>query len=230
MIKEAIKALQNGQIILIFDAEGREEETDMVAAAELINPKHIYKMRSEAGGLICVAIHPKIADAFGLPFLTEVLAYAQNKFSSLSTLTPNDIPYDEKSAFSLTVNHRKTFTGITDNDRALTIKEIGKLGKKALMNGYQPDEFGKNFRSPGHVHLLRAADNLIFKRRGHTELSIALAEMAGLTPAVVICEMLDGETGASLKKEQAKAYAAKNNLIFIEGKNVVDTYIRFNQL
>ena len=121
------------------------------------------------------------------------------------------------------MNHRRTFTGITDIDRALTIRELGGLGAKAL-DGPAVEEFGRNFRSPGHIPLLRAGDGLLDERQGHTELSIALAELAGVTPVVVVCEMLDAQTGRALSREAAAEYAEKHDLVFLNGSDIVREY------
>jgi 3,4-dihydroxy 2-butanone 4-phosphate synthase len=122
------------------------------------------------------------------------------------------------------VNHRKTFTGITDNDRSLTITKLAEITKQA-MNGNHVN-FGAEFRSPGHMPLLRAAPNLLNDRRGQTELSIVLARAAGITPAMVMCEMLDGQTGKALKKQDAMEYGRKHGLVFVEGKDVVGYFQR----
>lgn len=226
-----LKALKNGSFVLVYDAEGREKETDMIVAAEFITPKHVYALRSLAGGLICVALSFDIARKLGLPFMTVILEAASPQYSVLSKLSPNDTPYGDRPAFSITVNHRKTFTGITDKDRALTIRELAGVAKKATCNLKNTDslkeEFGASFRSPGHVPILIAVKDLFHQRKGHTELSVALAEMSGLTPVVVICEMLDGETGYSLSKEQAVKYAREFSLPFIKGEEIVESYFRF---
>ncbi len=211
--------------MLVHDAPGRENEVDMVIAAESVGPKHVATMRRDAGGLICVALHSKIADNFGLPYLTEVYERASSRFNVLLSTRPDDLPYDERSAFSLAVNHRRTFTGITDVDRALTIQELGKLGTKAL-NGPMEEEFGRNFRSPGHVPLLRAAGDLLAERRGHTELVVALAGLAGIVPAVAVCEMLDADTGKALSLAAASAYAGERGLPFLSGEEIVRAHGR----
>ncbi len=219
-IDDAINALRKGERILVYDADGREEETDLMIAGQFASPKHIRTMRKDGGGLICTAIHPKIADRLGIPFITDVWAAAAGKYPVFEALKADDIPYDEKSSFSITVNHRKTFTGITDRDRALTIRELSRVAEDAL-NGYDPSIFGKNFRSPGHVVLLRAADGLLQERQGHTELSVALMEKAGLIPVATICEMM-GDDGGSLGIEDAERYARKENLVFLEGRQVIE--------
>lgn len=222
-LEKAIEAVKKGKMILLFDAEDREGETDLVIPALNTTPLDIARMRCDGGGLICVAIYGKAADRLGLPYMSELLkSVSLNGHSSLRSLVEKkgDIPYDSRSSFSLWVNHRKTFTGITDNDRALTITRIGESVKRVL-NGEEID-FGSEFRSPGHVALLRASSGLLDERRGQTELSIVLALKAGITPSMVVCEMLDAITGKALSKEKAKKYSVLNNMPFIEGKDLLD--------
>lgn len=219
----AIESLRNGKMILLFDSDEREGETDMVIPALSVTPSDIARMRRDGGGLICVSIHNDSAQKLGLPFMSDILrSVSLNGHGSLRTLVEKkgDIPYDSRSSFSLWVNHRNTFTGITDNDRALTINKIGEVVEQVL-NGKRID-FGKEFRSPGHVALLRAAPGLMEERRGQTELSIALALEAGISPSMVVCEMLDGKTGKALSKEDAKEYARRHGMPFVEGKNLLD--------
>ncbi|MEN4006871.1 MAG: 3,4-dihydroxy-2-butanone-4-phosphate synthase [Methanobacteriaceae archaeon] len=222
MIKSALKAFKDGEIILVFDSDNRERETDMIIAAEFIKPQHISRMRNDAGGLICTAISHEEARKLRLPFMTDVMEAAQDKYSLLAELSPNDIPYDERSAFSLTINHRRTFTGITDNDRALTIKELAMLCKNGDHNN-----FGKHFRAPGHVTILRGSKGLLTGRQGHTEMSIALTEITGLTPAAVCCEMMDDNTGNSLPRSEVEKYAEKEGLLFLSGEEVIKAYKDF---
>jgi 3,4-dihydroxy 2-butanone 4-phosphate synthase len=185
-------------------------------------------MRTDAGGLICVAIHPVAAKKLGLPFMHDVLKIASEKIPSLVSISNYDIKYDSRSSFSIWVNHRDTFTGITDVDRAKTIRRIGEVVDIVMMNGYV--DFGKEFRSPGHVAVLRASEKLVYERVGQTELSVALAEIAGIAPAVAICEMLDSETGRALSKEKAMKYAEEKGFPFVEGKEIVKYYKEFREI
>jgi len=193
-----------------------------VVLAEKVEPRHVAQMRVDAGGLICVALHPSIVKNIELPYMTEVYDAARS-FKVLAATEPDDIPYDERSAFSISVNHRKTYTGITDVDRALTIRELGLLGKRAMVER-MTDEFGRSFRSPGHVPLLRAVDGLVMKRQGHTELACALAEMAGVTPALAICEMLDSRTSKALRIKDSIKYAEERGLVHLDGFELVNEY------
>lgn len=229
MIHDAIRALQDGQPILLYDFDDRETETDIVIGAEFTTPREVYRLRRDAGGLICTAIDPMACEKLGIPYIADVLRYAGNSgngFRAIESIYERmgDIPYDSRSSFSLWVNHRKTFTGITDNDRSLTITKLAEATRKA-MNGGQIS-FGSEFRSPGHVPLLRAAPGLLRDRRGQTELSIVLARAANITPAMAMCEMLDGETGRALSKKDAIEYGRRNGLVFLEGKEVLEYFNR----
>ena len=224
MITKALDAFKTGEIILIFDDDNREKETDMIVAGEHMTPQHMTTLRNDAGGLLCVPLSSEVSNKLGVPFMTDIMDVASAKYPVLSELSPTDIPYDEKSAFSITVNHRKTFTGITDNDRSYTIIELALLCK----NGDYAS-LGKYFRSPGHVTLLRAAEGHVLKRRGHTELSIALAEMAGVTPVAVCCEMMDDITKDSMTTDDAERYAKTNNLEFLSGAEVIEAYMEFKE-
>lgn len=219
-LESAIEAIRKGKMILLFDSEDREGETDLVIPALCTTPRDVAIMRRDGGGLICVAIYGKASDKLGLPFMSDILrSVSKNGHKSLTSLIEKkgDIPYDSRSSFSLWVNHRETFTGITDNDRALTIRKVGETVAK-VMRGEKID-FGDEFRSPGHVALLRAAAGLLKERRGQTELSIELAIKAGISPSMVVCEMLDEKTGKALKKEDAVRYSKEKNMPFIEGKD-----------
>jgi 3,4-dihydroxy 2-butanone 4-phosphate synthase len=223
MIGDAVRAVHEGQVICLYDYDNRERETDLVVAAEFVTPEVVYQLRRDAGGLMCVAIDPVACTNLGIPYIADVLRYAgssDNGFGAIESIyeRAGDVPYDTKASFSLWVNHRKVYTGITDVDRALTIKELAVITDNAL-NGNKIS-FGSQFRSPGHVPLLRCAPGLLKDRRGQTELSIVLARAAKVTPAMVMCEMLDGRTGRALTKEDAMKYAAERGLAFIEGKEV----------
>lgn len=220
--EKAIEAIRNGKMILLFDSEDREGETDLVIPALSATPLDIARMRRDGGGLICVAVPSDAAKKLGLPFMSDILkSVSLDGHKSLSGVVEKrgDIPYDARSSFSLWVNHRAVFTGITDNDRALTINKIGETVRRVLKG--ENVDFGRDFRSPGHVALLRAASGLLRERRGQTELSIALAFKAGINPSMVVCEMLDERTGKALPKEDAKKYAATHNMPFVEGKDVL---------
>mgnify|MGYP000530742840 CR=1 FL=1 len=213
-VERALAAFRVGEPVLIHDFDDREGETDLVYPAGAVTPDAVSRMRNDGGGLICVALGDDVADALGLPFLADALDHP--------AAATGDLGYDRRSSFSLTVNHRETFTGITDRDRALTITALADVAD-AVTGGvdYDAEDFAAEFRTPGHVHLLRGAPDLLDDRRGHTELGLALAEAVDRPPAVVVCEMLDDETGGALSPTTARAYAERHGFAFVEGQDLL---------
>jgi 3,4-dihydroxy 2-butanone 4-phosphate synthase len=228
-VKQGIEQVKQGKLVLIYDAEDREGETDFVIPASSVTPNEVAYFRNTAGGLICIAIHPIAAEKLGLPLVSDILINVNDNFAFLRRLVEGDgdLSYDKRSSFSLWVNHRDTFTGITDVDRALTLRKIGEAVDNVLQRNDTTYNFHTEFRTPGHVSILRAADGLLDERRGQTELSVALALLAGISPAMVICEMLDNETGGALHKTNAKAFASERDIIFIEGKDIIAAFSAF---
>ena len=224
-IEKAIKDLQNGKFVLIHDSDKREDETDFIISSEFISPESIKIMRQEGGGLIFLMISHDIAKKFDLPFLTDLYNTNQQKYPILKSLIANDIPYDTKSSFSLYINHRNTFTGITDIDRSLTIKEFAILSKKAknIEKNEALKMMGEKFRSPGHVPICISSKNLLSDRFGHTELAVSLLIMANMIPVSSGCEIM-GNNGKALSKEEAMNYAKEKNLIYLEGKEIIKAW------
>ncbi|MFC6905648.1 3,4-dihydroxy-2-butanone-4-phosphate synthase [Halalkalicoccus tibetensis] len=205
--QRAIEAFREGSPVLIHDADDREGETDLIYPAGGVDPEDVARMRNDAGGLVCVALSSNVADALSLPFVQDVLDHP--------AANDHELAYDDRSSFSLTVNHRDTRTGITDADRALTITALAEAAADP-----DPEAFAETFRAPGHVHLLRAAEGLLEEREGHTEFGVALADAADLPPAVVVCEMLDDHTGEALSPDDARAYAERHDLPYLEGREL----------
>jgi len=224
-IEKAISDLRKGKFILIFDDDSRESETDLVIASQYTTPQSIKTMRKDGGGLIFLMISKEIADKLKLPFLADLYLDINNKYPVLKALEPNDIPYDTKSSFSLYINHRKTFTGITDIDRSLTMRKFSELAEEIenLDDDSALSLFGKEFRSPGHVPICVASEKLLKQRRGHTELVVSILKMANLIPVGSGCEMM-GDDGKSLSKDKAKQYALDNNLAFLSGKEIIEEW------
>ena len=225
-IGKALDALRQGRPVLVYDADGREEETDVAVASQFVTPEIVRFLRKEAGGLICTTVPAEARERLGLPYLSELFGEAAVRHPVLARTLSTTAAYDPiASPFSITINHRETRTGITDRDRAKTIARFAALVGESLLqgNGWGMEALGREFRSPGHVSLLNAADGLLSRRRGHTELSTALVTMAGLIPSATICEMM-GDDGRARSKEDAKAYAEARNLVFLEGRSVVEAW------
>lgn len=209
------KDLLQGKPVLVFDSAKREAEVDMVFYAEKIDGLKISYLRKNAGGLICFVSGRIFRETLDLPFMRDLLML----HNSLKTLGDKNPRYGDPPAFNIWVNHVNTRTGISDNDRALTIKrlaETAKLVYKGFVNEAR-EVFMKEFYAPGHVPILTSRG--LANRRGHTELVTALALLTGLTPAMVIAEMLD--EGISLPYEDAKKFAVKHGLSFIEGADII---------
>jgi 3,4-dihydroxy 2-butanone 4-phosphate synthase len=221
-LERGIAALRKRAFVLVYDGDGREAETDLTIASEFVTPATIRTLRKDAGGLICMTVSGEVRSRIGLPFMTDVLRRAGSAYPVLRAVSTEDMRYDRHSAFSISVNHRDTFTGVTDVDRARTISRLAAMSKEAMKheNGWAADAFAAEFRSPGHVPLLNAEEPLLASRRGHTELTTALMIMAGLAPTATICEMM-ADDGRALSKEDAKAYARERSLVFLEGQDIV---------
>ncbi len=223
----AIEDLKKGKPVFIYDADGREEETDIVMVSEFMKPDDIMLLRKDGGGLICSTVTDEIADKMGLPFMVDVLRGAKAEMPLLERMIPDHLPYDTKSAFSLTINHKDNYTGITDKDRSMTASEFGKLvkliGDDGLVTGSGVDEFTSRFRTPGHLHLLRAAKGLLDNRKGHTELATALCLMGKISPSATICEMM-GNDGNALQRPDAMKYAQDRGFIYLDGKQIIEEW------
>ena len=220
-LERITERLEDGGFVMVYDADEREDEVDLVTPSEKITPQKIRTLRRDAGGLICVTVPPETWKKIEMPYLSDLFEKTEEEYSLLSEMKADDIPYDERSTFSLTVNHRDTFTGITDIDRALTIQRFAKLARELKETSTQKAQqrFGEEFRTPGHVFLLNATEGLTSEREGHTELTTALLKLTDLYPSMTICEMLSDQ-GDSLDEDEARAYGKKNDIPLIEGKKI----------
>jgi 3,4-dihydroxy 2-butanone 4-phosphate synthase len=227
-LQAALAALRRGEPVLLYDSDGREGETDLVVASEHCTPETVRLLRTDGGGLLCTTVAPEHHRLLGLPFLADLLEEAAARHPVLAAMRANDLRYDpSRSSFGLTINSRRTFTGIPDADRALTIQELARF--LAALDGEPAEQaraaFGSRFRAPGHVILLNGAEGGLAARQGHTELSLQLARMAGLVPSTTICEMLDPASGRALGKKEAQAYASSKGLVFLTGQDVLDAWM-----
>ncbi|HIH95986.1 MAG TPA: bifunctional 3,4-dihydroxy-2-butanone-4-phosphate synthase/GTP cyclohydrolase II [Thermoplasmata archaeon] len=166
-IEEACEELKKGRFVIVVDDRNRENEGDLVMAAEKITPEAINFMESHARGWICVPMRGERLDKLSIPLMVS------NNTSKFST------------AFTVTVDYtRGTTTGISARDQYLTIKALVSEDSK-------PQDFAK----PGHVRPLRSVEGGVLKRAGHTEAAVDLSRLAGLCPAGVICEIKRDDGG-----------------------------------
>ncbi|MET1160841.1 MAG: 3,4-dihydroxy-2-butanone-4-phosphate synthase [Thermoprotei archaeon] len=208
----------SGKPVLVFDSFSREAAVDMVFYAEVIEPTKIRYLRKNAGGIIEFVSGKLFKELLDLPFMHELFNKTSNKY--IRTISSKKPKYGEPPAITIWVNHIDTKTGISDRDRAITIKnlfEVARLIYRGYVNTAR-EKFSKEFYMPGYVPIL-TSQGLAY-RQGHTELVTALALITGLIPAMVISEMLS-EDGESLSYEDAKRYARRQDLSFIEGSDIV---------
>ncbi|MDU5396319.1 MAG: bifunctional 3,4-dihydroxy-2-butanone-4-phosphate synthase/GTP cyclohydrolase II [Negativicoccus succinicivorans] len=184
-IQQALNDLKNGKMIIVVDDEKRENEGDLVMAAQFANTEAINFMTKAARGIICVPMRGKDLERLEIPQMVE-----EN--------TDN-----HQTAFTVSVDHIHTGTGVSPHDRALTIKE--------LLN---PAAKGSDFRRPGHVFPLRVREGGVFVRSGHTEASIDLMELADLYPAAVICE-ITADDGTMMRRPELQQFAKIHGLSMI---------------
>ncbi len=167
-IDDAIQALKEGRVIIVVDDEDRENEGDFVAAAEKVTPELIAFMITHGRGQVCMPILPELAARLHLAPMVE------------RNTAPHQTPY------TVPVDHRTCRTGISAEERARTVRAI-------IDPTTSPDDLAR----PGHLFPLVSKDGGVLRRAGHTEATVDLARLAGLTPAGVLCEILDGTGVAS---------------------------------
>jgi 3,4-dihydroxy 2-butanone 4-phosphate synthase len=217
-----LEEVRRGRFVLLYDDSRREGEVDMVKAASHVGPLDVLTLRQLAGGLICVAIDARTAERLQIPFLLDLLLSSASEGAlRLAQNTLARRPYGDLPAFSLSVNHVDTYTGITDRDRSLTIRALAEVARLAEEDGAKARElFLSSFRAPGHVPILISREGFPRERRGHTELAIFLASLAGLPKAMVLCEMLASD-GNALEREEARRVAQERGYAFVEGYELV---------
>ena len=222
-------SLAHGEPVLVFDAADREGETDLIFLSERATPEIVRLARRDAGGLLCTAIDAPLRERLDLPYFTELLAAAEADRPILGALRRVELRYDARSSFGISVNHRSTFTGVPDNDRARTIRAIGEIARDAagLTDVALRARFAGEFASPGHVPLLYAAPGLLAERKGHTELAVSLARMAGLSASATVCEML-GDSGGPRSPAAARQYADRHGWVFLEGRTITEAYTQWS--
>jgi 3,4-dihydroxy 2-butanone 4-phosphate synthase len=203
---------------MIHDEKSREDEVDLLIAAQYVRPGDISQLRNMAGGMICLAISNDIARKLGLTYMHDMLHKISTDDSTLSKIILGQAPYGDRPSFSISINHIDTYTGVTDTDRALTINEMSKICAQIDSGG--KDQFIRYFRTPGHVPLLIGARGLLEERLGHTELAVHLMKLANLTPSAVICEMLDSTTFRAVTLDRAKEISSTNKIPVLEAYEI----------
>jgi 3,4-dihydroxy 2-butanone 4-phosphate synthase/GTP cyclohydrolase II len=187
-IEQAVEDLRDGKFIVVADDEDRENEGDLICAAEGITPAMVNFMLREARGLICVALTGERADELELPPQVESNTEGQ------------------QTAFTVTVDAAPRFgvtTGVSASDRAMTIQIAANPARSA-----------RDLRRPGHISPLRARDGGVLRRVGHTEAAVDLARLAKQWPAGVICEIMNAD-GSMAKRPELERFTAEHGLTFV---------------
>lgn len=187
-IEQAIADIRDGKFVIVADDEDRENEGDLICAAELVTPEMVNFMIKKAGGMICLPMTGDRIDSLGLAPMAK---------------TNLD---DYRTAYTISIDAAPRFgvtTGISAADRAKTIRVA-----------VDQTTVRTDLRHGGHVFPLRARDGGVLQRVGHTEAAVDLARLAGLRPAGVICEILN-EDGTTSRRPQLEQFAAEHNLTFI---------------
>jgi 3,4-dihydroxy 2-butanone 4-phosphate synthase/GTP cyclohydrolase II len=161
-IDEAVESIREGQVVIVVDAEDRENEGDFICAAEKVTPDVVNFMITHGRGQLCIPILPEVSQRLELPLMVG----------------QNTAPLGTN--YTVTVDHRLIKTGITAAERARTIQALCDPASK-------PGDFTR----PGHVQPLVAKEGGVLRRAGHTEAAVDLARMAGLVPAGMLCEILN---------------------------------------
>ncbi len=228
LIRLASEAFANGKPVMVFDSDFRECETDLLWPAAAATPAIMRRLRQDCGGLLFLAVGDDVGEKFGLPWLQDLHTHPSLVEDNpvLAALITDDLQYDTRSAFTLSLNHRDTFTGITDHDRSLTTRRFGELAEE-MKDSSAIDAMaalGKEFRTPGHIPLCREAPGGLKTRQGHTELAVAIARLAGLMPCTIGAEMLQPDGDRALSVEDARAYAAKHQIPMLTGEDIMKAF------
>jgi 3,4-dihydroxy 2-butanone 4-phosphate synthase/GTP cyclohydrolase II len=187
-VTQAIQDIRDGRLVIVADDEQRENEGDLVGAAERVTPDMINFMATHGRGLICLTLTPERCQALGLHQMAEVNTEAHETAFTVSV--------DAAARFGVT-------TGISAADRAATIRVA-----------IDPATVPSDLRRPGHVFPLRARRGGVLQRVGQTEASVDLARLAGLYPAGVICEILNAD-GTMARRADLERFADEHGLTFV---------------
>ena len=199
-IEEAVEDIAAGQMIIVVDDEDRENEGDLVMAAEKATPEKVNFMAKFGRGLICLPLTKERVEQLGLPLMVG---------------RPGD---QMETAFTVSIDARETTTGISAHERALTIKEA-----------IDPDTGPDDLVQPGHVFPLKAREGGVLRRPGHTEAAVDLARLAGLHPSGVICEIMN-EDGTMARLPDLVEFARKHDLKVVTIADLVQYRLKKEKL
>jgi 3,4-dihydroxy 2-butanone 4-phosphate synthase/GTP cyclohydrolase II len=200
-VEDAVAAVARGEIVVVLDDGDREDEGDLVMAAEHADADRMAFFVRHTSGLVCVAVTNARADRLDLPLMVARNTEAQ------------------RTAFTITVDYRHgTSTGISAGDRAATARSL-----------VDPATGPSDLARPGHLHVLRARDGGVLERPGHTEAAVDLARIAGLQPAGVLCEVVTADGRGMARRPELERFAAHHRLQLITVDELIRYRLRCGQ-
>ena len=199
-VDEALESLRAGKCILVIDDPDRENEGDLICAAQFATTENVNMMASIAKGLICMPMSKALCEKLDLPQM--VMHNSDN----------------HQTAFTVSVDHITTTTGISAVERGITARAIADPNSKPI-----------DFRRPGHMFPLQAREGGVLVRTGHTEATVDLCRMAGLVEAGLCCEVMR-EDGTMMRTKELKELAKEHNLVCITVKSLVEYRRRTEKL
>ncbi|HEX6712914.1 MAG TPA: 3,4-dihydroxy-2-butanone-4-phosphate synthase, partial [Thermoleophilaceae bacterium] len=200
-IEEAIEDIREGKMVIVCDAEDRENEGDLTLAAQFATPEAINFMAKEGRGLICLALEPQRCDDLGLDLMAA----------------KNESPF--QTAFTVSVEAREgVTTGISAHDRAHTIQVA-----------IDPRSTPNDLVQPGHIFPLKAKSGGVLERAGQTEAAVDLARLAGVTPAGVICEIMNDD-GTMARVPDLEKFCAKHDMKMVTVADLIEYRRRQDKL
>ena len=191
-IDEALEALRQGQCILVIDDPDRENEGDLICAAQFATTENVNLMASLAKGLICMPMSRELCERLNLPQM----------------VTHNSD--NHQTAFTVSVDHISTTTGISAVERGITARAIADPSSKPI-----------DFRRPGHMFPLQAREGGVLVRAGHTEATVDLCRLAGLTEAGLCCEIMR-EDGTMMRTTELLELAKEHNIVCVTIKWLIE--------
>jgi len=191
-VQQALAAMREGTPVILMDDFDREDEADLIIAAEKITDRTMALLIRECSGIVCLCLPDEALQRLQLPAMVD----------------SNESRYGTAFTVSIEARHGVT-TGVSAADRVTTIRA-------AIADGAQPEHLAR----PGHVFPLRARPNGVLERRGHTEGSVDLARLAGLKPAGVLCELMN-EDGTMMRGEQIARFAALHGMPMLTIEDIV---------
>ncbi|KAF2328027.1 3,4-dihydroxy-2-butanone-4-phosphate synthase [Flavobacterium ginsenosidimutans] len=191
-VENALEQLKSGKGVLVTDDENRENEGDLIFSAQYMNVQDMALMIRECSGIVCLCLTNEKADKLELPYMV--------KENTSSFQTPFTITIEAKNGVT---------TGVSAKDRITTIKT-------AIATNAKPEDLAK----PGHIFPLRANNNGVLGRNGHTEGSIDLMKLAGLQPEAVLCELMN-EDGSMAKLDKIISFAQEHDLVVLSIEDII---------